>query len=231
MKKYVILSCLVIFFLLFLMAHPSRLSQSVSENDVEYPVSPEGSVSAQTHGKCSEKITVNEVRLDVVYIAQNDKNSCATTSVAMVISYYERLKDDPLNKDTVWNISGSDESMIKRYGNDMDGLKRIADHYGYKSKYLEYMELSDVEQFLSKGTPVTLNILFNKQASATHAILVIGYNKNRRIFYINDPSNEQNKILEYSDLESRWSAHLTSPRGMSYRSGFIVYPKNYNNGA
>ena len=168
----------------------------------------------------------NEVKLDVVYIAQNDKKSCATTSVAMAISYYEQLKDAPLNKDKVWNISGTDEAMIKQYGNDMDGLKRIADHYGYKSKYLEYMEVSDVERFLSDGIPVMLNILFSKQSSVTHAILVVGYNKNRRIFYINDPANDQNKIVEYSDLESRWSAHLSSPRGMSHRSGFIVYPKN-----
>ena len=109
----------------------------------------------------------------------------------------------------------------------MEGLKNIANYYGYKSEYIEHMKISDIEYLLSKGILVMLNVKVNKQGSATHALLVIGYDKNKKIFYINDPSNRQNKVFEYSDLKTRWSAALSSPMGMSYRSGFIIYPKKH----
>ena len=82
---------------------------------------------------CKAVDTPIRVKWDVVYIPQNDMKSCATTSVAMAISYYERLNDHPLDKETVWNISGTDENTVYKYGNDMEGLKRIADYYGYKT--------------------------------------------------------------------------------------------------
>ena len=102
----------------------------------------------------AEDNSMNGVKLHVPYIPQNDTKSCATTSVAMAISFYEQLQDVPLDKELVWKISGIDEAIISRAGNDMKGLEAV------------------------------------------------------------------------SDLESRWAAHLSSPWGMSHRSGFIVFPKN-----
>ena len=169
----------------------------------------------------------DSVKLNVVYIPQNDDKSCATTCVAMVISYYEKLKCKPLDKEIVWKISGTDERAVSKDGNDMKGLTRIADHYGYKSEYCEHMQIDDLEHLLAKGIPVILNIKASQRGLATHAVLVIGYDKNKKIFYINDPVDRKKKILKYSDLESRWMAHLSSPYGMSYQSGFVVYPKNH----
>jgi uncharacterized protein YvpB len=166
------------------------------------------------------------MKLNVVYIPQNDTKSCATTSVAMAISYYEGFNDAPLDKEAVWKISGTDENTVHKIGNDMEGLKRVADYYGYQSEYVELMKITDIELLLSKGIPVMLNIQANKTGPATHALLVIGYDKSKNVFFINDPANRQNKELEYSDLETRWSAFLSSPKGKSYRSGFIIYPKN-----
>jgi uncharacterized protein YvpB len=174
-----------------------------------------------------QKIKVpSNVKLNVVYIPQNDMKSCATTSVAMVISYYEHLQE-PLDKEVVWHISGTDEAVISQYGNDMEGLQRISTHYGYQSQYMEHMEISDIKKFLADGVPLVLNITVSKQSSATHAVLVIGYDDYKKLFYINDPANIKTRALTYSDLEDRWSAYLSSPRGMSYRSVFVIYPKKH----
>lgn len=175
----------------------------------------------QSQVECPERIS-----MDVVYISQNDDKSCATTSVAMALSYYENLKDAPLDKETVWNISGSDGNTVRQNGNDMEGLKRIAIHYGYESEYIENMDISNIELLLYKGIPVMLNI--TTISPATHAILVTGYDKSKRILYINDPSDRQRRILEYSDLEARWLASLSAPKGMSHRSGFVIYPKKHS---
>ena len=170
--------------------------------------------------------TLNYVKLDIPYIAQNDNYSCATTSLAMAISYYEKLNDKPLDKEFVWKLSNTDEKDVCKYGNDMEGLKNIANYYGYRSEYKEKMEIADVEELLSQGALVILNFQVDNKSSATHAQLVTGYNKNKKIFYINDPANIQNQVLEYSDLQTRWNANLSSPRGQSHRSCFIIYPKN-----
>jgi uncharacterized protein YvpB len=169
----------------------------------------------------------NMVKLNVFYIPKTYGESCAETSVAMIISYYENLEDNPIDSETVWKISGTNEYMALNYGANMESLKNIADHYGYRSEYIENMKISDVEYLLSQKIPVMLNIK-NEIGSTTHALLVIGYDKNKKIFYINDPGNRCNKIFKYSDLETRWESHLSSPMGMSYRSGFVVYPKNFN---
>jgi uncharacterized protein YvpB len=208
----------------YLTACSSQALRSVSTNDRESI-----SVSGKTVFNGREEgngRAASEVRLDVAYIPQNDTKSCATTSVAMIVSYYEHL-DMPLDKEAVWAISGTDEAVVGQYGNDMEGLQRIATHYEYKSEYIENMEIQDVEHFLSSGMPVMLNITLDKQTTTTHAILVVGFNKSKNIFYINDPANAQNKILEYSDLTTKWFAYLSFPRKRSYRSGFVVYPKNY----
>jgi len=78
---------------------------------------------------------------------KNDDYSCATTSLAMAITYLENL-DKPLDKEFVWKISGTDQKDVHKYGNDMEGLKRIANHFGYKSEFLEYMNISDIEHLL-----------------------------------------------------------------------------------
>lgn len=164
-----------------------------------------------------------KVKLNVVYIPQNDTKSCATTSVAMIISYYKNLSK-PLDKEIVWKISGSDEKTIKTLGNDMEGLKRIAIYYGFQSRYLEYMKIKDIEAFLSKGIPVMINV---SDGEDNHALLVVGYDKNKKIFYINDPAEIQDKIVKYSFLKSHWYADLSAPRGLSNQSGFVILPNNW----
>ncbi len=168
----------------------------------------------------------NNITFNVHYIPQNDNYSCATTSMAMAISYYENL-DKPLDKELVWKISGSDENDVYKYGNDMEGLKNIANYYGYKSEYTENMNISDIEYLLSKGVLVTPTITIDNKTLTTHSVLVIGYDKDEKILYINDPANRQNKILKYSDFETKWSsAYLSFPRKKANRSGFVIYPKN-----
>ncbi|NGX63992.1 MAG: hypothetical protein KR126chlam6_01416 [Candidatus Anoxychlamydiales bacterium] len=168
----------------------------------------------------------SNIKINVVYIPQNDNKSCATTSIAMAISYYENLKK-PLDKEFIWKLSGIDENNVYQYGNDMEGLKNITEYYSYKSEFFENMNISDIEYLLSKGVLVIPTITVDNKTLATHSVLVIGYDKDEKILHINDPANKQNKILKYSDFETKWSsAYLSSPRKKAYRSAFVIYPKN-----
>ena len=170
---------------------------------------------------------LNYKKLDVIHIAQNDDYSCATTSLAMVISYFE---EKPLDKNEVWKISGSNIFDVMNYGNDMEGLKRATEYYGYISKFKENLSIADLEKYISNGIPIVINILQPNMASATHAVLVVGFDRDKKILYINAPAKSViGKSISYKALDNLWSANIKKHDGtgyeIAYRSGFIVYPK------
>jgi hypothetical protein len=111
----------------------------------------------------------------VPLIPQFDNYSCATTSAAMAISFLGKTAT-PLNKNDVWALSGTEIETVLRYGNDMSGLKKIADHYGYKSEYANNIDIPKLEYLLSIGAMPILNIKQNDNGSGggSHAVLAIG---------------------------------------------------------
>ena len=166
-----------------------------------------------------------QIKLDVVHIPKNDNYSCATTAVAMAISYYEGKL---LDKEIVWKISGCSKKALWTYGNDMIGLKRVATHYGYQSEYAENLTFHDLQFLLSKGILVVLNIKYRKTGTETHAVLATGYDNSKKVFFINDSAKQKaGGEISHADLIIRWSACLSAPMGPSTRSGFIIYPKNF----
>jgi hypothetical protein len=168
----------------------------------------------------------DSVYINVVQIPQNDNYSCATTSVAMAISHFEGLDSTPLDQDSIFVLSGADSTILRTQGNDMNALERITNHYGYQSTYTENMTDYNLELLLSKGILVVINFRPNVSANNTHAVLVIGYDKSLKTFYVNDPAKKYpGTLFSYSDLEQSWTAWLSSPRGLSNHSGFIIYPK------
>ena len=108
----------------------------------------------------------------------------------------------------------------------MEGLKRIADHFGYKSEFLKNMNISDIERLLSKKALVIPCITTDNKILATHSFLVIGYDREGEMLYINDPANKVAE-LKYSVFETLWaSSFLSTPRKKVNKRAFVIYPKN-----
>lgn len=168
-------------------------------------------------------VSVTEVKYPVPVMYQDSDYTCATTSLAMAISYFGKL-DVPLANNIAWDLSGSSINAIHTTGNDMDGLKKLADHYGYKTEYKNNMTTTDLENLLNSKALIVLNIKAADTGNQTHAVLATGYNKSARKIYVNDPAKRLTEF-DYTYLESRWSAFLTAPLGMSTKSGFVIYPK------
>ena len=139
----------------------------------------------------------------------------------MAISFYQGEEVDPHQ---AWALSGSNAEGVAKEGNDMKGLERLASHYGFSSEYAENLSVEKLEYLLSKHVLVVLNIKAHNTGSATHAILATGYDRIRGVIFVSDPANVLTEMT-FNELNSRWSAHLSPPYGMSYRSGFILYPK------
>ena len=166
-----------------------------------------------------------EVMIKVPHIFENDGYSCATTSLAMALSYFDNRWKCPIDKNTAWILSGSNKNRVISTGNDMDGLKRLANHFGYFGEYEDKMSIRKLELLLSKNILVIINIRAFETGKKTHALLAEGYSNVKKVLFVADPSNLTTKI-SFSDLKKRWSAFLSEPYGMSHRSGFLVYPKS-----
>lgn len=162
---------------------------------------------------------------DVVRIPQNDNYSCATTSLAMAITFYEGRKGNPIDKDTAWAISGSDIQTIRTQGNDMYGLERLANHYGYFGEFMSNLTIPQLKYILARDVLAVLNIRVS--ATMSHAILATGYNRDDEILYVADPASVRS-VMKYSEVGNRWSATLSAPRGLASRSAFLIFPKGKN---
>jgi hypothetical protein len=168
-----------------------------------------------------------QVLIRTPHIFQNDQKSCATTSVAMAVSYYLGLNNAPIEKEKAWLISESKEEIVNKEGNDMFGLKKITDFYGLKGEYKDNITITDLKYLLANNILVSINIKISEKSNATHMFLVCGYDDSKKVLYINDPANPKDEINEYPMelLKKQWKAYLSKPKGMSHQSGYIIYPK------
>jgi hypothetical protein len=162
--------------------------------------------------------------IPVPHISQNDTYSCGTTSIAMAISYYEGMIDNPLSKDLAWEISGSDIDFAHTWGHDIRGFQKLTLHYGYASEFANLLSLADLKYLISHGIPVVLIIHPILGRIQTHAVLACGYNDDQGLLYVEDPADGR-KGFYYSELYDYWSANIGNPLFISVRAGFIIYPK------
>jgi uncharacterized protein YvpB len=161
--------------------------------------------------------------MDVERIGQYDNYSCATTSLAMVFSYYE--KDKVFLKQEVWDASESSiVDVTKRCGNDMNGLERAANKYGYTNyKFVSGLTIDELKYFISNDIPIVVNIR-NFSQESYHAVVVTGYDEGS--IFINDPVGASSYQVSYEKFMKHWYAELCSPRkGKHMRSAFILYNK------
>ena len=162
-------------------------------------------------------------KITIPHIKQYDSYSCATTSLAMVMSYHDQKT---YRKSEVWKASKSNIDMVKNVcGNDMHGLKKAAKHYGFTDyEFAIGVNIDALKYLISRNIPVIVNIRnFYKQSY--HAVVVTGYDETG--VFISDPASNQSSYKKnFSTFMAHWYANLCSPRGQYRKSAFIVYPKH-----
>ena len=161
---------------------------------------------------------------DVVFIPQNDNKSCATTSVAMALSYFENRNSNPFNKDAIWQLSNSNEKLVRTIGNDIYGLINICDYYGYSYSLVQNISYDQLDHALANKILMVMFIKKNIAGTQSHAVLITGYDKDKNVLYINDPA--RGKITKYFDEASvYWRTWIGKPLMKTNRAGFYIYPK------
>lgn len=157
------------------------------------------------------------------HIEQRDNYSCATTSLAIVMSYYD---NQTYGKSDVWKASGSSITEVSKVcGNDMNGLKAAAKKYGFTSyEFVRGMSIDELKYMISQGIPVVVNIK-NFWKESFHAVVVTGYDEEDFTFV--DPASSLSSYkIDYQTFGNKWYASLCTPRGeRQSHTAFLLYPK------
>lgn len=161
------------------------------------------------------------VMIDVPLINQHDNYSCATTSLAMVMSHYDKKN---YFKSEVWGNSGASiYEATKVCGNDMYALMKAAKYYGFKKyEFVSPLKIEELKYLLSQNIPVVVNIKTTRCTTCYHAIVITGYDEEN--VYINDPSGGYRTDMKLDKFVSIWKAHLCTPRKDIFtKSAFVLY--------
>jgi len=147
--------------------------------------------------------------------------TCSTEALAVALSSVWGRPFE-LTEDELWKLSGARVVDIEELGNDMDALVRVCDRFGVRSRFVTGMSLTDLEAQVARGNPVLINIRPDPLEPASHTVVVVGYDHRLSRFDVADPAGRL-EALAATELEARWSAHLSHPPGHFSRSALVVF--------
>ncbi|MFH1993234.1 MAG: C39 family peptidase [Pseudomonadota bacterium] len=157
-----------------------------------------------------------EVKLDVPF-EPNLGETCFSSSFAMVMRYWGK----DVHVDDVLKIVGHPPFS----GNTLTQLNWwMKKKHGLKFKYLPNSSIDHVKLYLNESYPVIVNQTFSLNENTGHSRVVIGYNDNKGVFIVNDPSLlGPNHEISYANFRELWWKISLNEHGSSYEV-YLVMP-------
>jgi len=142
------------------------------------------------------------VWLDVPFVKQ-ERNGCGAASTAMVMQYWQRQRGQVAD-------AGSDAEQIQRalyvakargiYALD---LGRYLQQHGFRT-FAFHGEWSDFRQHLERGRPLIVALKPDSLPGSLHYVVVVGFDEERSLIFVNDPAERKLRKQEWSDFEREW---------------------------
>jgi ABC-type bacteriocin/lantibiotic exporter with double-glycine peptidase domain len=143
------------------------------------------------------------VWLDVPFVKQG-KNGCGAASIAMVMQFWQRQQDHPLN-------ASSDAAPIQRslYSSEAHGIYASdLEHYLHERGFRTFAfqgTPDDLRQHLEKGRPLIVALKPGSRAPL-HYVVVAGLDSAHTLVLLNDPAERKLLKLEQAIFEKEWKA-------------------------
>lgn len=149
-------------------------------------------------------------------------NICGTACIKMILDYYDK---HPKSLFEVFYLLNDLDLYTEDLSLNYADLSNFSKSYNLKSKtYRSELTIDEVCRSLCKGIPVVLSVgTFNikpkeQQKTSGHLVLCVGYNLNKKVLYIHDPSGDcKNNNCEYRSVDFSEFYNVCSGKG------FIVY--------
>jgi ABC-type bacteriocin/lantibiotic exporter with double-glycine peptidase domain len=136
------------------------------------------------------------VRLDVPFVAQEDRNGCGAAVIAMVMRY--------------WRVESGDVQAIHRTlyspqdrGVHASAMQRYFGLHGFRS-YGFKGDWQDVENHLRKGRPVIVALQAGRDS--LHYVVVTGYEPAANLVLKHDPAVRKLVRQRRTEFERQWKA-------------------------
>jgi ABC-type bacteriocin/lantibiotic exporter with double-glycine peptidase domain len=144
------------------------------------------------------------VMLDVPFVAQ-PKNGCGAASIAMVMQYWERNRDNG-------HTQRADVETIQRelYSAHAKGIfasamERYFQSAGYRTFTLRGA-WSDLRENLEKGRPLIIGLAPGRSRDPLHYVVVAGLDWQNDWIFVNDPAQRKLLKIGRAEFEKEWSA-------------------------
>ena len=142
------------------------------------------------------------VWLDVPFVKQ-EKNGCGAASVAMVIQFWQRQQDRPLD-------ASSDAEQIQRslyssraHGIFASDLEHYLEQRGFRTFVFQATQ-NDLRQHLEKGRPLIVALRPGGYVPL-HYVVVTGLDPEHKLVLLNDPAERKLLTQEQAGFEKEWT--------------------------
>jgi len=152
--------------------------------------------------------------IDGVPQLYQSRNECGPASLAMVLNYWGL----PVTRDRLKEVMDFDEKQ----GTSPGEMYRLPAALGLAAT--QYTgDLPKLMENLSQGRPVIVNQWFNQQAKKaremTHFRVVVGYDSDRRLFFLRDPDSQMGtSTLTFDTFLELWNIN----RNPNYPSNWML---------
>jgi len=142
----------------------------------------------------------SEVKLDVPF-EPNLGNTCFSSSFAMVMRFWGK----DVHVDDVLKIVGLPPFSVGYEHPELNlWMKKV---YGLKFEYLTHSSIEKIKVYLNEGYPIIVHQMFSLNDKTGHNRVVVGYNDEKGVFIVNDPSRlgGPNREITYADFKRLWN--------------------------
>jgi uncharacterized protein YvpB len=144
------------------------------------------------------------VWLDVPFIRQ-EKDGCGAASIAMVMQYWFKQKDKPLD-------ASADAVAIQRelYSSKDHGIRASElEAYFQQHSFQTFAfagNWNDLKQQIGKGRPLIVALKPSSLESSLHYVVVVGVDPAEDVVYLNDAAQRKLLKQDRASFEKQWSA-------------------------
>lgn len=170
----------------------------------------------------------------LTYLGTPTARGCTAASVAMVLSYWQRVDESNLVLDAqqIIDINSQQGQFYADSGLSIENVKDELRQLGYEIAILRNGTKETLLEALDTFGPVAVLCKLGwKPAGANHMTVITGYNAESDRLLIHDPNIAQPLDIAYSTFDAIWGIDYSTARdGSLRRAFFIIVPEDFEIG-
>ncbi|HWF02288.1 MAG TPA: C39 family peptidase [Candidatus Angelobacter sp.] len=148
--------------------------------------------------------TTPGVWLDVPFIRQ-EKDGCGAASIAMVMQYWLKQKNSPMEPASDAVAIQRDLYLRKDHGIRASDLEAYFQQHGFQT-FIFVGKWDDLQQHIAKGRPLIVALKPSALETQLHYVVVVGVDTTENVVYLNDAAERKLLKQDRASFEKQWKA-------------------------